>query len=80
MLTPPNVTREELWEALKNDAPTHIRIKQFNTTYTDNDIVASGIDIRDYLNADQDLVIGKSMMSEVSFEMFAETFMNSFNI
>ena len=80
MLTPPNVTREELWEALKNDAPTHIRITQFNTTYTDNDIVASGIDIRDYLNADQDLVIGKSMMSEVSFEMFAETFMNSFNI
>ena len=80
MLTPPNVTREELWEALKNDAPTHIRITQYNTTYTDNDIVASGIDIRDYLNADQDLVIGKSMMSEVSFEMFAETFMNSFNI
>lgn len=73
MLTPPNLTREELWEALKNDAPTHIRIVQGLSTYTDEDVVEKGLVIRDYLNAESDLVIGKAVMKEVSFETFRES-------
>lgn len=66
MLTPPNVNVYTFNNAVKNDAPSHVRIKRGNKIYLDEDIHSSGIDLRDYLNADEDKVIGKSVSKELT--------------
>lgn len=71
MLTPTGVTKAQYIEAINNDALTHVRIRPiFNTQtweLTDADIDASGgVTLRDYLNADEDITIGKSVMKELT--------------
>ena len=66
MLTPPNVNVYTFNNAVKNDAPTHVRIKRGNKIYLDEDIHSSGIVLHDYLNADEDKVIGKSVSKELT--------------
>lgn len=66
MLTPPNVNVYTFNNAVKHDAPTHVRIKRGNKIYLDEDIHSSGIVLHDYLNADEDKVIGKSVSKELT--------------
>lgn len=71
MLTPTGVTKAQYTEAINNDALTHVRIRSiFNTEtweLTDADIDASGgVTLRDYLNADEDITIGKSVTKELT--------------
>ena len=66
MLTPPNVNVYTFNNAVKHDAPTHVRIKRGNKIYLDEDIHSSGIVLHDYLNVDEDKVIGKSVSKELT--------------
>lgn len=71
MLTPTGVTKAQYVEAINNDALTHVRIRSiFNGDtweLTDADIDASGgVTLRDYLNADEDITIGKSVTKELT--------------
>lgn len=66
MLTPPNVNVYTFNNAVKNDASSHVRIKRGNKIYLDEDIHSSGIVLHDYLNADEDKVIGKSVSKELT--------------
>ena len=69
MLTPTNVTAAQFNTAVKSCSPSHVRMTfaEQEITLTDDDISANGgVIIRDLLNSDTDLTMGKAVMKEVT--------------
>lgn len=68
MLTPTGVTTTVFNNAMKADAPTHIKLVVGGVTlYTDEDIDSnSGISLLEYLNSDEDLIVGRCMTRELT--------------
>lgn len=72
MLTPTGVTINEFNTAVKNDAPTHIRMTftDQNIVFTDADFENNGMVITSIMNGETDLVMGRAVMTEVKANIF----------
>lgn len=68
MITPSGVTTQNYINALKADAPVHVKmVFSDGTTLTDQDISAEqGLVLTDILNADVDLTFGRAVMKQLS--------------
>ena len=79
MLTPSNVTVADFNTAVKNDAPSHIKMTFTgqNIVLEDEDIEVSGMVLQNLLNADTDLTFGKAVMSSLNVNILNSNKLNN---
>ena len=81
MLTPSNITVADFNTAVKNDAPSHIRITFTgqNIVLEDEDIEMSGMSLSTILNSDTDLTFGKAIMSSLTVNIINSSKLTNIN-